>query len=293
MVRRLSLALVMLLGVLLVGGCGGSSTSASPLEELSSLAGVAETSAGSRTGRFELHMTQSFPGADDPFAFSAEGAFDVAAKRVRLTFDMSSLAKLLTAFGGGGQQLGDPGDWTLDAVQDGTVVYVRFPFLHDRLPAGKTWIRADVGELAAASGASLDFDQLANSDPRKVLEYLKAATDGVKAVGRERVRGVETTHYVALIDLAKHAKTLLQSSGGLAGFEDVLKQAGLGQLPIGVWVGDDQLVRKVELTYAFAPAGQDARVEATIVAEYYDYGAPVEIDLPLADETVDASALER
>ena len=98
-------------------------------------------------------MSLPVPGADKGLSFSAEGGFDTPAKRSQMTFDLSSLAELMKQLGSslGGKvtgDLGDPGDWKLEAIQDGDIVYIHFPLLAKELPAGKTWVKGDAKDLS-------------------------------------------------------------------------------------------------------------------------------------------------
>ena len=150
---RLFGACLLALLAFVAAGCGGSSSSTAGLEPISfeQLAQSASTSADAKSGRFSFDLSLTFPGADEPFAFSGEGAFDEPSGRASFAVDMSSFAKLLggfvTGLGGanasGLPDFDDPAGWRIDVVQDGTVGYVRFPALDGQLPAGKTWIRGD------------------------------------------------------------------------------------------------------------------------------------------------------
>ena len=77
--------------------------------------------------------------------------------------------------------------------------------LVSQLPAakpGSSWIsRSSASRLDRLRANSCSRSQ---ADPSQALEYLQGATD-VQAVGDEDVRGVPTTHYKAVVDLASLA----------------------------------------------------------------------------------------
>lgn len=297
--RVLALPLVALSAVALAvaAGCGESATTDAGPAPLRSLTGVAAASREASSGRFELELVQSFGGQD--LTMTAEGAFDTAAQRSELSFDMSALAKLLgglgQAFGAGSSDLegfDDPANWKLDAVQDGTVVYFRFPLLASKLPDGKEWIRADAAQLAQQRGVDLDqLGSFASVDPRDALTALEAVTGGLVVVGREDVRDVATTHYTASIDPAKIAGQSGASGDVLASFRQALAQLGLTAVPIQVWVDDEGLVRRFVIDVAMTPQGAADEARMTMTLDVFDYGTPVSVDLPAAGDVAELTEL--
>ena len=189
-------------------GCGGSAVA---VPELSSFTQVAQKSSAADSARFALELGMTIPVADKQLSFSAEGGFDTPAKRAQMTFDLSSFAELFKSLGSslGGKVTGDlgtPSDWKLEAIQDGDTAYVHFPLIAEQLPPGKTWIKGDAKDLSQADAGQLSqFGSFAGTDPRDVFGLLKAVSGSIEAVGSEKVRGVETSHYRATIDTAKLA----------------------------------------------------------------------------------------
>jgi hypothetical protein len=300
---RLCGACLLAVLALVAAGCGGSSSPTAVLEPISfeQLAQSASTSADATSGRFSFDLSLTFPGGDEPFAFSGEGAFDEASGRASFAVDMSSFAKLLGGFVaglGGANTSGlpdfdDRAGWRIDVVQDGTVGYVRFPALDGQLPAGKTWIR---GDADSASTSGFDFgelEQFAKSDPRDVLGALRAVTSEVETVGSEQLRGVETTHYRATVDPAELAK--LASGKDRAGTQSLVDrlstQAGFGSVPVDVWLDASGLVRKLSLSVEATEPSTSRSSEVSMSFELWDYGRAVDIELPPASQVVDASTL--
>jgi hypothetical protein len=121
-----------------------------------------------------------------------------------------------------------------------------------RMGDGK-WSKVDLPKDSA--GAGTGFSQL---DPTKLLDYLRQVSKDVTNVGTETVRGVETTHYHATIDLP-----------------------GGGSLPIDVWIDGQGYARKATL---------NANVSGSslgVVFEMYDFGAPVNVEAPPPDQVSD------
>ena len=305
-------ALVALLAVI-AAGCSGS-TAAVP--ELSSFTNVAQTSAAADSASFSLEANVTVPGIDKELVFSAEGAFDTPAKRSQMSVDLSSVAELMKSFGAslGGTvtgDLGSPEDWKLEVIQDGDIAYVHFPLLAKQLPGGKTWLKGDAKTLSSADAAQLkQFGSLAGTDPRDVFGLLKAVSGSIEAVGTDEIRGVETSHYRATIDTAKIEKLIpeaqRQTLGGLG-------QSGRAEIPIEVWIDADQRIRKLAIDLAgidqepptTSSSGQSGMplyslgasgtmdLEGSVVLEVYDYGKSLDLDLPPADQVVDAATLKQ
>ena len=66
---------------------------------------------------------------------------------------------------------------------------------------------------------------------------------------------------------------------------------GLSTIPIDVWVDADNLLRKLEISLSAAPQGATGEMKASVTMEMFDYGEPVEIDVPPPSETVGAESV--
>lgn len=287
---------------LLVAGCGGTSGTTPPPAPLSDLTRVASASAAADSASFELTLVSTF--GEQELTIGASGAFDGAADRARLTFDLSALAELLGGFGaafgakpGDLEGFDDPDSWQLDAIQDGRVVYVRFPLLRTELPEGKEWIRADADALAAQHGAELDLGQLGSfgsTDPRSVLDALKAVSGPLETVGREEIRGTGTTHYRAALDPTEIADEVVKTGATddvLGSVRDALAQSGLQSIPVDVWVDDDGLLRRMQIDVTMAQTGFAGETSMRMTFDLFDYGAEVDVTPPPAELVVDATTL--
>jgi ABC-type amino acid transport substrate-binding protein len=304
--RGLRLVMLAAALALVAAGCGGATgttTNGDPIS-FEQLSQAATSSAGAASARFEFGMTMNVPGGDEAFSFAGKGAFDGTSDRASLTLDMSSFAALLRGFSeglggtsGSGSDLPDfdnPDLWTIDVVQDGLVMYMRFPALAEALPDGASWVRVDVGKAAAAQGLDLaGLQQFTSTDPRKLLEYLQGVSGDVAVTGTETVRGVETTRYRGTIDIHRYLNLVPEEKReeveSLLG--EIVEQSGIGQMPFDVWIDGDGLVRKLEVTFSATEPGASSATDVSLTFELYEYGEDLEIELPPADEVVDESAL--
>lgn len=304
MARRFLAVALLAVCALVAAGCGGGDQATSTVEPITfeQLAQSASTSAEATSGRFAFDMSMTLPGADDPFALSGEGAFDQVSRRSSFAVDMSSLAKLLGGLVAGLAgpdtsalpDFDDAAGWRIEAIQDGDVGYLRFPALDDQLPAGKTWIRGTEGEGSVAGFRFEELEELARADPREALDALQGVAEEIETVGVEELRGVETTHYRAVIDPQKLAKAKdLEGRPAPESLVDQITQRGLEPMPFDVWLDADGFVRKLEMSIAATESGTSQSSDASLSFEIWDYGEPVEIELPPADDVVDAADVRR
>ncbi len=286
---RLLLALAALgAATALVAGCGATQSSAPPVDDL---AQVADRTTDARTASFSMHAEETL--GSRSFTLAATGAFDTTAERARVSVDLSGLAQ---ALGGLGQMLGaglgDPADWKLDAIREGTQVYVSSPLLRPALPSGKSWVTGDVAELARAHGLELgQLGSLGGSDPGDVLGLLRATSGGLERVGTDTMRGVQTTHYRAALDPKKVAR-LAATKAGPGALDTILaaiEHAGLDEIPIDVWVDGDSLLRRLDASVSRTGGGSSSASKLSV--ELFDYGVPVVVTRPPASEVAQLGEL--
>lgn len=295
------LACVSMVALLLVG-CGGGRedavSTANPIS-LGQLTEAASTSADATSGRVAFSVEMSFPGADDPFALSGEGAFDAGSDRSQLSVDLSSFAQLLGGLFGAlagpdAPDFDDPDAWKIDVVQDGDVAYVRFPAMAAELPDGKSWVRGDHDGLGAKGVELGELEQFTKTDPREMLDFLRGVSGEIEVVGTEELRGTETTHHRATIDPADYEKLAPEEQREQLGalVDEIVGASGIGKIPVDVWLDASGMVRKVVMSFSATPPGSTETAESSVSFELWDYGEPVTIELPPASEIVDASALK-
>ncbi len=287
-------ALVVALG-LVASGCGGSQGA---IPELASLTQVASTSASTDTAKFALTFEMAVPGADQSLSFSAEGGFDTPAKRSQMTIDLSSLAELMKQLGSslGGTvtgDLGDSSDWKLEAIMDGDVAYLNFPLIAKDLPDGKTWIKGDAEDFSKADTSGLgQFGSLSGMDPRDIFGFLKAVSGSIESWGARRcVASRRATTAPRSIPRSSPSSFRPSSARALGGVDEAARQAGMTELPLDVWIDADKRIRKLAIELDAKMPGSDKSLKASFVVELYDYGTPLELDLPPADQVADASTL--
>jgi hypothetical protein len=281
---RQRLAPVLLAGLLavVVAACGGGQTESvtTPGGASNVLAAAAGKARDAGSSKLALSVEVTVPGQQRPATLAGEGAFDYRNERGTLTFDLGNLV------GGLGGALG--GSSQVEVVLDRTVVYMNFPALAQLL-GGKPWIKLDLAELGKQAGVDLgELQALGQSDPSSFLQYLRGAAS-LQTVGTETVRGTKTTHYKAQIDFAKAIASVPEAERAQlkSGLDQLEKQTGSRTLPVDAWVGEDGLVRKIEVTYPAVAGG----APTSVTIELYDYGTPVQVTVPPADQVTDFAAI--
>lgn len=153
-----------------------------------------------------------------------------------------------------------------------------------QLTGGKPWgqVAAD-SAMAKTLGAGLD--QAEQNDPSKILEQINQAGTITKSE-QTTLDGQLVSHYWVDLDLAKAAASFTASSGLPA--EQLQKIAGkVKTIPMQLWLNEDSLPVRVseDLTELMKAAGApDSATPAIITVDYHDWGTPVDITAPPADQ---------
>jgi hypothetical protein len=259
-----------------VSGCGASAT-------LDPVARAAEVTSQQTGAQISLTMQFSAPQLPSGFAITADGYVDERDRSGELTMNLSQLPGGSTLLGGQG---------TLQLIFQDPVIYMDMSSLAGRLPEGKTWMELDVGKLAQAAGIEVpQLSSITQADPSQFLDYLRASSGDVVALGSESVDGVSTTHYRATIQLSRILERLPsdQQAAARAALE---KLGDSGSIPVDVWVDAQGRVRREQLAISSSGGIAGAEVvSGTVTIDYQSYGAIPPIVPPPASQVFDASAM--
>lgn len=267
MFRKLAVALVAPL--LVVAACGGADEVVAA-DPVAAVRAVPEAVAAAGSARFDL--TVALADADGALEVTSTGAY--GDDRLSLELD---LGDALASVGGMLGELGEsmPAGVTDPArlvVADGTA-YLRVPLL-DELLGTAGWLSATPADLDAVGS----FGQgLGSLDPASLLEVLGELAGDVEEVGPDEVRGEPTTRYRATVDLQRFA--LPEGLGAALGAP--LAGADLAAVPVELWLDGEGLPRRVVVDVGGAAAAAVGEAgTATLTVELYDYGQPVDIEVP-------------
>jgi hypothetical protein len=168
----------------------------------------------------------------------------------------------------------------IEMVTDGTTTYIHVPD-GGKLPgATKPWV--SVPNSAMRSGGSFSGMQSATG----FLDALRGIGGNIRTVGDEHVNGVDTTHYHVTVRLADAiaAAPEAQRAQARAALEQ-LDQLGAAEMPVDVWITDDGIpVRQVMTFEGSNGVSALAGMQMKVTVDLSDFGAPVKVDVPPADQ---------
>lgn len=256
--RRLALLLLL---VPLAAACGGghkASTTTATVTPVAFVKGAAHKTAQAASEHITLQGTTKVSG--QAIALHGQGDFD----------NQKKLGSVHANFSAGGLS------GAIDEVVSGTTIYLRSPLFSAALPNGKTWLKLDLEKFGRSQG--IDLSALTSQNPVDALDQL-ARTGTVTEVGDETIDGADTTHYRAHIDVSKvpQGKKL-----------QALANAKYG--PVDIWIGkDDGYVHRMHSSYSVRPSGTTAAQNVAFTMSFSDFGKMVDVSIPPAAETVDAT----
>ncbi|MHB8233793.1 MAG: hypothetical protein ACYDHT_03990 [Solirubrobacteraceae bacterium] len=154
------------------------------------------------------------------------------------------------------------------------------------LTHGKPWVRADLSTLTQSVGSG--SVGAGSSNPSEVLSYLRAAGT-VTRIGDEQVRGVTSTHYHALIELARLASAVPTGERAAARKAGKLLErlSGTKTLPMDVWIGAGRVDR---IGVAYSLCTPQGRLQLKLSMDLYDYGRQPVVSPPPASQVTDIGA---
>ncbi|MGW1269017.1 hypothetical protein [Streptomyces sp. NPDC002491] len=119
------------------------------------------------------------------------------------------------------------------------------------------------------------------TDPFAAAEVLRG-TRTARYVGRTEVAGTAVRHYRGTADLTAAAE------GASAGGRDALRAAARGfataRVPFDVYLDDEGRIRKIRHRFSFVNGQRKEAVAVASTTLLYDFGAPVQVRLPAADD---------
>lgn len=147
------------------------------------------------------------------------------------------------------------------------------------VPEGAEWMRVDRGKAPGAARGGPTA--VLGVGPAQSLDLLVRAGAGVRGAGRERVRGVATRRYDATLPFGRYLDAAVGRPDDPLDCPDAIRDP---KVRLALWVGDDDLLRRVRLRLASA----DLSVTVTMDVTGYDRG--LRVRLPPARSTFDGTS---
>jgi len=200
-----------------------------------------------------------------------------AVVQVRLRPDVAATGTLdQAAFGG----FSMPGG--ARAILLGDNVYGKVPQQLTQFTGGKPWVRLSLSRAGQQPGANID-EVLRQANPAEQTKIFTGSKD-VHQVGTESINGVKTTHYRGSIT-PQEAATRLDPKARKS-FQEFYQRTGAGKLGFDLWVGADNLPRKL-VSKVTASEGT-----ATVTMIFSDYNKSFTVTAPPANQVADADQLK-
>jgi hypothetical protein len=255
------LLLVVLVAVLAVTRGGSGAPGATPVAQAAYLT--------SRSPGFRFSMTVSVSVAGHSFTLDGGGALDERDREGSMSFYVAgrSIAEIIKS----------------------PYVYVKVPpDASSALAGGKEWIGVNLDAYSQAFGVSSPLSG-SSAGPTELVGFLRSS-GAVKTLGEETIRGVDTTHYHVLADLARYAATLPAAKHASArATAQLLKHVtGSSTLPLDAWIdGQGRLRRVASQLELCTPVG---RLLESFSVDLYDFGRQPPVHAPDASRVSDMTA---
>jgi hypothetical protein len=256
--------LLALLAITLLAGCGGAA-------DPSLFATAVRNTEAAGGAEIVFSMRAEAPGMSEPLTMSGRGVEDASTGSGHFTFE-------------------SPMTGTMEMVSDEMTLYMRSDLFRAAL-GGKEWMKLDMKRAMSSFGLDVGGAGQFGQSASEQLRMLRAVSGDVSEEGHEEVSGVDTTHYSATIDLRRYPDVMPEERREAArkGVERLIALTGQSEMPMEVWIDDDQRVRR--MTWQQSMRQGSVEVKMSITAEYVRFGVPVDIDVPDDADVFDATDL--
>ena len=261
-----------------VSGCGASSVTGD------AVAKAATATSSTHGARVAMTMTLSSGALPQPVHMTANGVMNEVARQGRINVDMSDLANAT-----GGSRV-KASQLQMTEILNGTVIYMRMPFLDGKLPGNKKWLKVDIAKTSKALGVNLGQLTQPGQDPGQQIGYLRTVSDA-KKVGTDTIRGVKTTHYRGVARLDRYPQLLppSQRAAARAGIQRLIKLSGTSSMPIDAWVDSGNRIRRMKLAMNMKLPQAPQSLHMDIQEDLYGFGASVDATPPPSDQVYDVT----
>jgi hypothetical protein len=161
------------------------------------------------------------------------------------------------------------------------VFYIKLP---QELEPGKSWLKIDANDksnpMAQALGGMTE-QMSKNADPRAALEQFEKAGE-ITSTKEEMLDGRQTTHHTITVDVEKLAAN--QEDPTMKSAMNQAIKAGLKDFPVDLWIDEDDLPARFRMDMPTPNPATGKTESVKMQIDYTDWGKPVDITAPPADE---------
>ena len=244
-VRTMIAAASLALATAACGGGSGGSDATDTLAPADAVRAAVSTTTEQTSSRMAM-VIKTDAGAIK-VEMKGEGVFDYAKKQGQMSMTVP----------GSGQKV--------EAVLTADTVYMKIP------GQGSSYFSLPTKELGGTN--------FGTSDPTSSLQVLTGLSDDVKSVGKEEVRGAETTHYRGTYDM-KRAVANLEGLPKQA-VQKLIDSGSSTVVPFDAYVDSEgRLVKLVQDTTTKLPGASAQEAHSIMTMELYDFGTPVTVKVP-------------
>lgn len=235
------------------------------------------------SGHFSFSLAFRGTGSNG-YSVTGSGGFDAKHQAGTLNVNLGVLATVLGGAAGG---VALPKNLSVVFVKN--VVYVDLPSVATQIRKGAEWLRFDSSSIPTSVTKGVDPSQLSKINPQQALAKLTTAVT-VHRLGKTTVRGASSTHYQAIVDVAKVVAILPKADQATE--LQMLKTIGLKTLPVDVYVDGSGYVRRtIVSTGKLTVQAGSPPLSIRFSADVYDFGAHVHASAPPAGTTADGGKL--
>jgi hypothetical protein len=271
----------------LVGALAAGQSSVSAAEP--SLAEAGKKTAAIPTMQMSMKMDLTIQGQGKTIGgkITSIGKLDKPKRAQSFDMDMTDyMTKIMTASGQPvPTELNTPSMFMVKIIAIGDKLWMNFPMFTaiTREKAAKPWTQFDMKSLGADVG---DVMGSQGGDPTAALDYLNGLSKNAKAVGKEKIRGIDTTKYSGTVELA----TLLKNVPPAQQADMKVVFGTKPTIPVTVWIDGQSQVRRMDMTLDVTTQGMSVKTSTS--TEFFAFGEPVSIAAPPANQVGSNPTLE-
>jgi hypothetical protein len=243
-------------------GTAGSAASAPSAPKVETMADLAHLVSSRTAAEHAAHIT--FTTGTSAGTFTGTGQVQYAGAATKLQVDVNS-------------PIGD-----VDMILLGSTAYMKLP--QSLVHTAKPWVRIDADGTDAISKAlsAITSQEQQTADPSRAITQIGSAGT-ITSTGKDQVDGQPATHYVISVNTAK----LMASSTVSPQMRQLLGSTGVklpAHLSYEVWINGDNLPVRLDFTETVSTSKSAAPQKVTMTMRYTDWGAPVSITAPAANQ---------